>query len=242
MKVLSFSETGCVRKNNEDAYLALPEYGLYAVADGMGGALAGEVASQTALGQLEKLAPKLVNMQDGGLETGLAKALAQANRVVYEISTERPETEGMGTTLTALLVRKNQGFIAHVGDSRAYLWRGNELIPLTVDHSLVGELVRLGQISPEEAEKHPQRHMIIRAVGTSEQVEVDSRPLDLLDSDVILLCTDGFSNLLSDDEIQQEFQRNTPWQERLENLRQMVLQRGAPDNFTVLCCILESTQ
>lgn len=242
MKVLSFSETGCVRKNNEDAYLALPEYGLYAVADGMGGALAGEVASQTALGQLEKLAPKLVNMQDGGLETGLAKALAQANRVVYEISTERPETEGMGTTLTALLVRKNQGFIAHVGDSRAYLWRGNELVPLTVDHSLVGELVRLGQISPEEAEKHPQRHMIIRAVGTSEQVEVDSRPLDLLDSDVILLCTDGFSNLLSDDEIQQEFQRNTPWQERLENLRQMVLQRGAPDNFTVLCCILESTQ
>lgn len=242
MKVLSFSETGCVRKNNEDAYLALPEYGLYAVADGMGGALAGEVASQTALGQLEKLAPKLVNMHDGGLETGLAKALAQANRVVYEISTERPETEGMGTTLTALLVRKNQGFIAHVGDSRAYLWRGNELIPLTVDHSLVGELVRLGQISPEEAEKHPQRHMIIRAVGTSEQVEVDSRPLDLLDSDVILLCTDGFSNLLSDDEIQQEFQRNTPWQERLENLRQMVLQRGAPDNFTVLCCILESTQ
>lgn len=239
MRVLSFSEKGCIRKNNEDSLLVLPEQGLYAVADGMGGHRAGEVASSTALQELERLVPQLGDSEEQGLESGLTEAFIQANRVVNESSTTEPENAGMGTTLTVLLVRGSTAVIAHVGDSRAYLWRDEVLTSLTVDHSLVGELVRLGQISPEEAEKHPQRHVLMRAVGTDQKIEVDCRSIGLHSGDVFLLCTDGFSNLISDLELTEEFLEPGSWEGRFEKLRKLTLERGAPDNFTALCCILE---
>lgn len=239
MRVLSFSETGCVRKNNEDSFLVLSQQGLFAVADGMGGHRAGEVAASTALHELEKLAVHLDASDDEALEKGLTEALVQANQVVYASSTSDPENAGMGTTLTVLLVRGMSAVIAHVGDSRAYLWRDDVLTPLTVDHSLVGELVRLGQISPEEAEKHPQRHVLMRAVGASQQIDVDCRSLELKTGDVFLLCTDGFSNVISDQELAEAFLEPSAWEKRFETLRQLTLERGAPDNFTALCCILE---
>jgi len=239
MRVLSFSEKGCIRKNNEDSFLVLPSHGIYAVADGMGGHRAGEVASSTALQELEKWAPRLVGLEDQALESGLAEAFVQANRVVYESSTTVPENAGMGTTLTVLLVRSETVVIAHVGDSRAYLWRDEALTSLTIDHSLVGELVRLEQISLEEAEKHPQRHVLMRAIGADQELELDCRSLSLQTGDVFLLCTDGFSNLISNQELAEQFLEPDSWEVRFENLRKLTLERGAPDNFTALCCILE---
>ncbi|OLN33353.1 Stp1/IreP family PP2C-type Ser/Thr phosphatase [Desulfosporosinus metallidurans] len=239
MRVLSFSEKGCIRKNNEDSFLVLPGEGLYAVADGMGGHRAGEVASSTALHVLEKEVLKLVGLEDQALEEGLSKAFSQANQVIYESSTSDPENAGMGTTLTVLLVRSTAVAIAHVGDSRAYLWRDEMLTSLTMDHSLVGELVRLGEISLEEAEKHPQRHVLMRAVGADPEVEVDCRSIRLQTGDVFLLCTDGFSNMISNQELAQEFLEPDSWEVRFERLRQLTLERGAPDNFTALCCILD---
>ena len=239
MRVLSFSEKGCIRKNNEDSFLVLPSRGIYAVADGMGGHRAGEVASSTALQELEKWAPRFIGLEDQALENGLAEAFVQANRVVYESSTTEPENAGMGTTLTVLLVRSKTVVIAHVGDSRAYLWRDEALTSLTKDHSLVGELVRLEQISLEEAEKHPQRHVLMRAVGADQEIELDCRSISLQTGDVFLLCTDGFSNMISNQELAQEFLEPGSWEGRLEKLRKLTLERGAPDNFTALCCILE---
>ena len=239
MRVLSFSEKGCIRKNNEDSFLVLPEQELYAVADGMGGHRAGEVASSTALQELGKLVPQLVEFEGQVLESGLIEAFIQANKVVNESSTTEPENAGMGTTLTVLLVRTRTAVIAHVGDSRAYLWRDEVLTALTVDHSLVGELVRLGQISPEEAEKHPQRHVLMRAVGADREIEVDCRSISIQPGDVFLLCTDGFSNVISDQELADEFLTLGSWEGRFEKLRKLTLERGAPDNFTALCCILE---
>lgn len=239
MRVLSFSEKGCIRKNNEDSFLVLPSHGIYAVADGMGGHRAGEVASSTALQELEKWAPRFIGLEDQALENGLAEAFVQANRIVYESSTTEPENAGMGTTLTVLLVRSKTVVIAHVGDSRAYLWRDEALTSLTKDHSLVGELVRLEQISLEEAEKHPQRHVLMRAVGADQEIELDCRSISLQTGDVFLLCTDGFSNMISNQELAQEFLEPGSWEGRLEKLRKLTLERGAPDNFTALCCILE---
>lgn len=239
MRVLSFSEKGCIRKNNEDSFLVVPEQGLYAVADGMGGHRAGEVASSTALQELEKLVLGLTESEGQALENGLTEAFMHANRVVNESSTTKPENAGMGTTLTVLLVRNETVVIAHVGDSRAYLWRAEVLTSLTEDHSLVGELVRLGQISPAEAEKHPQRHVLMRALGADPKIEVDCRSIRLQAGDVFLLCTDGFSNLISDQELAEEFHEPDSWEERFERLRKLTLERGAPDNFTALCCILE---
>jgi protein phosphatase len=185
------------------------------------------------------LVPQLVELKGQVLERGLTEAFWKANRVVNESSTKEPENAGMGTTLTVLLVRSKTAVIAHVGDSRAYLWRDGALTSLTVDHSLVGELVRLGQITPEEAEKHPQRHVLMRAVGTDQTIEVDCRSISLQTGDVFLLCTDGFSNVISDLELVKEFLEPCSWEDRFEKLRKLTLERGAPDNFTALCCILE---
>jgi len=238
MRVLSFSETGCVRKNNEDAFLASPNWGLYAVADGMGGHQAGEVASRTALSQLEKLAPEIGGIENEELENWLRQTLLQANKTVYEYSLRHPETTGMGTTLTTVLVREQLACIAHVGDSRAYLWRDEQLVLLTNDHSYVEELLRMGHISSDEAENHPKRHLLTRAVGMDEQVEVDSQTIGLQPGDILILCTDGFSNMLSAEEMRLEFLRPVTWEEHWTALRLLILERGAPDNFTAVCCIL----
>ena len=239
MRVLSFSEKGCVRKNNEDAFLVVSSQGLYAVADGMGGHKAGEVASMTALSEMEQLVSKLAKLDDQDLKKGLTEAFIEANRVIYEASTTDPEKTGMGTTLTLLLIRDNETTIAHVGDSRAYLWRDQVLTMLTNDHSLVGELVRLGQITLEESEKHPQRNVLMRAVGANPTIDVDCQSMGLQTGDVFLLCTDGFSNMISDQELTEEFLEPSTWEEKLEKLRRLTLERGAPDNFTALCCIME---
>ncbi len=238
MRVLSFSETGYVRENNEDGFIVLSDYGVYAVADGMGGHSAGEVASDMAIKEIENHVKELPGISGEELSTWLTKVMTAGNQTVFEYSQSLPEKE-MGTTLTILLLRDDLAIIAHVGDSRAYLWRENKLACLTIDHSLPGELVRYGKISPEEAANHPLRHRLLRALGPFEEINPEYYTVDVKEGDVFLLCTDGVTNMVSDEELAANFGSQGEWEEKMDNLKALILERGAKDNFTALCCILD---
>jgi len=188
----ALSDTGRRRFNNEDSYVCEPP--LFAIADGVGGAQAGEVASRLAAAALGE------RRSSGQGEDILVELIGEANRRVYERSLEDPEAAGMGTTLTALLVDEAAGTIAlgHVGDSRAYVFRSGELSQLTDDHSLVGELVRSGRLTPEDAEQHPHRSVITRVVGTEATVDVDVETVRPEPGDIYVLCSDGLTDMLPD--------------------------------------------
>jgi len=239
MKTVSIYETGCVRKNNEDFFLILPEVNLFAVADGMGGHKAGEIASGIAIEELRKKSAELHNIQIDVVREWVIRSIEAANREVFEASLNAAEMEGMGTTLTALVLRGNKAVIGHVGDSRIYLWRDANLSQLSEDHSMVNELVRLGQITEDKVKDHPHKNILSRALGVDKNTEIDCFQLEAQSRDVFLLCTDGFSNIIEDEEIAAEFSSAGNWDEHMERLRELVLERGAPDNFTVVCCILD---
>jgi serine/threonine protein phosphatase PrpC len=190
------SNTGNKRRRNEDSFVVAPP--LFAVADGMGGAQAGEVASKLAAAALEDTDPGTA----GGEERVVA-LIQEANRRVYERSNADPSASGMGTTITAALVEGTRVTFGHVGDSRAYLLRGDKLEQLTDDHSLVAELVRRGELSPAQAEVHPQRSVITRALGTDPEVAVDTFKLEPEPGDVVLLCSDGLSSFVAGPTIEQ---------------------------------------
>jgi serine/threonine protein phosphatase PrpC len=189
------TDTGRRRHRNEDAFICEPP--LFAVADGMGGARAGEVAAGLAAAALEE-----AGSETRGAE-GVAALIVEANRRIWERSLNDPLTAGMGTTVTAALVDHSSGTVAigHVGDSRAYLLRAGSLEQLTTDHSLVAELVQSGVLTPEEAERHPQRSAITRALGTEPTVEVDAFTIDAEPGDLFLICSDGLSAMLTDDRV-----------------------------------------
>lgn len=239
MKTVEIYETGCVRKNNEDAYLVLPEVHLVAVADGMGGHNAGEVASALALEQLKIRAEALPSTELCDLQTWMLEVINAANGQVFAAAIGTPELEGMGTTLTAFVIKENKAVVGHVGDSRIYLWRDTVLSLLSEDHSMVNELVRLGQLSEEDARTHPHKNVLSRALGVEKNIKVDCFQLEVQQGDVFLLCTDGFSNMIEEEEMAEEFSAAKSWEERLETLKNIVLDRGAPDNFTAVCCIME---
>ena len=181
------TDPGRRRRRNEDSYVIDPP--LFAVADGMGGAQAGEVASKLAAGAVKERGADVESL------------VQEANRRVHQRSLEDPNTSGMGTTLTVAEVEDGVVSIGHVGDSRAYLVRDGSLEQLTEDHSLVGELMRTGKLSAEEAETHPQRSMITRALGTDPNVDVDIFSVDPRDGDLFLLCSDGLTSMVDDREI-----------------------------------------
>ena len=187
------TDTGRQRRANEDSLLARSP--LFVVADGMGGAQAGEVASRIAV---ESFQPGVEGRQP---ELELAALAHSANARIYELSHANAAQAGMGTTLTAVYVGEHEVAIAHVGDSRAYCLRDGELLRLTDDHSLVDELMRQGQLTPEEAVEHPQRSVITRALGPEGTVDVDTRSVHARGGDVYLLCSDGLTTMLSEDEI-----------------------------------------
>ena len=181
------TDPGRRRRRNEDSYVIDPP--LFAVADGMGGAQAGEVASKLAAGAVKERGADVESL------------IQEANRRVHQRSLEDPNTSGMGTTLTVAEVEDGAVSIGHVGDSRAYLVRDGSLEQLTEDHSLVGELMRTGKLSAEEAETHPQRSMITRALGTDPNVDVDLFSVEPRDGDLFLLCSDGLTSMVDDREI-----------------------------------------
>jgi protein phosphatase len=188
------SDTGRRRLRNEDNYVVAPP--LFAVADGMGGAQAGEVASRLAASALEG------GDSDGlsGLER-LDALIQEANRRIYDRASHDPSASGMGTTMTVALVEGMTVAIGHVGDSRAYLVRGEQMEQLTEDHSLVNELLKSGKLSEEEAQVHPQRSVITRAVGTDPDVDVDAFTIEAEENDVFLICSDGLTDMVEDVEI-----------------------------------------
>jgi len=193
----SKTDTGHRRRRNEDSHVVRPP--LFAVADGMGGAQAGEVASRLATAALDE--PQA--SADGNGEQRIVELVQEANRRVFQRSTEDAATQGMGTTMTVALVDDAAGTVSfgHVGDSRAYRVRDGELEQLTEDHSLVGELVRSGRLAPEEAGSHPQRSVITRAVGTEPDVDVDTFTIEGREGDVFLLCSDGLTDMVDEDAI-----------------------------------------
>ncbi len=223
------TDTGRRRLRNEDAFICEPP--LFAVADGMGGARAGEVAAGLAAAALEE-----AGSETRGAE-GVAALIVEANKRIFERSHNDPRTAGMGTTVTAALVDAASGAVAigHVGDSRAYLLRDETLEQLTTDHSLVAELVESGVLTPEEAERHPQRSAITRALGTEPTVEVDAFTMQAEPGDLFLVCSDGLSAMLSDEAVSSAIETADRDPERAADaLVAAANARGGEDNITVV--------
>ena len=222
------TDTGRKRRRNEDAYVISPP--LFAVADGMGGAQAGEIAS--------KLAATVLEDTDSGSLSGRERLNAlfqEANKRVYDRSTADPAASGMGTTMTVALIEGNEVTIGHVGDSRAYLVRDGRLEQLTEDHSLVNELMKSGRLSPEEAETHPQRSVITRALGTDPDVAVDAFTIKAQEGDVFLLCSDGLTAMVDDAEILGVVEQNRDDLDRAtKSLVSAANRGGGEDNITVV--------
>jgi len=228
----SGSDTGMQRRANEDSLLARSP--LFVVADGMGGAQAGEVASRIAV---ESFAAGLNDAASA--EESLATRALDANARIYELAQNDPDHAGMGTTLTAVYVGEREVAIAHVGDSRAYCLRDGELLRLTDDHSLVDELIRQGRLTPEEAEDHPQRSIITRALGPEEAVEVDTRTFHARAGDVYLLCSDGLTTMLSEARLAQVLLSHSRLRDAGEALIAQANEAGGRDNITVILLRLE---
>jgi serine/threonine protein phosphatase PrpC len=222
------SDTGKKRRHNEDSYVVAPP--LFAVADGMGGAQAGEVASKLAAAALEETDPG-----SGGAEERLVALIQEANRRVHDRANTDPSTTGMGTTITAAIVEGNRVTFGHVGDSRAYLVRDGAMEQLTEDHSLVNELLKSGKLSPEEAETHPQRSVITRAVGTDPDVDVDTFVVEGQEGDVFLICSDGLTDMVGDDQIHDVLEKHRDDLDRAtKSLVAAANRGGGEDNITVV--------
>jgi protein phosphatase len=222
------TDPGRRRHRNEDHFVCEPP--LFAVADGMGGAQAGEVASGLAAAVLEE-----ADGDERG-EERVTSLIQEANRRVFQRSSEDLAASGMGTTMTVALVDMSEASIAvgHVGDSRAYRVRNGELEQLTEDHSLVGELMRSGKLSPEEAESHPQRSVITRALGTEPDVDVDAFTVPVAAGDVYLLCSDGLSSMIPDREILAVLSGADDLDEAAAALIDAANEGGGEDNITVV--------
>jgi protein phosphatase len=222
----ALSDVGRQREGNEDSLLERSP--LFAVADGMGGAQAGEVASSLAVDALAELAEDGIDFEE------LVDGVREANRRILQTAREDRTMAGMGTTLTAALVHDGMVSIAHVGDSRAYRHRGDELAQLTDDHSLVAELERHGKLTAAEARVHPQRSMILRALGISEDVEVDTYELEVKAGDVYLLCSDGLSGLVHDEVIDEVLTSAETLDQATIELIEIANVSGGPDNITTV--------
>jgi PPM family protein phosphatase len=226
-RVAAVTDPGRQRRRNEDSYVMAPP--LFAIADGMGGAQAGEVASRLATASLQE------SRADAGGEQRIADLIQEANSRVYDRSSSDPNTSGMGTTITVALVEDNHVSFGHVGDSRAYLIRGARIEQLTEDHSLVNELLKTGRLSREEAETHPQRSVITRALGTDPDVDVDTFSVPAEEGDVFLLCSDGLTDMVSEQSILDVVERH---RDDIDGaLRALVKEAnrgGGQDNITVV--------
>jgi protein phosphatase len=227
-RVATITDTGRKRRRNEDAFVSEPP--LFAIADGMGGAQAGEVASRLAAAAVRE-----GGSGDPGGEPRIFELIQEANRRVYDRSSTDPATSGMGTTMTVALVEGPNVAFGHVGDSRAYLIRDGGMEQLTEDHSLVNELLKSGKLSPEEAGMHPQKAVITRAVGTDPDVDVDTFTVPAQPGDLFLLCSDGLTDIVAEEDILELVERNRPDVDAaLRALVKAANRGGGEDNITVV--------
>ncbi len=231
MHVNALTDVGLVRKDNEDNYLVSADRGLFVVADGMGGHSGGALASSMAIKVIDE------EIREPHLEENpsrlLHNALLKANALILNQG-QSENLSGMGTTVTAVLFHKGSLHIAHIGDSRAYLYRDRELTLLTQDHSLVNELLQKGGITQEEAQCHPQRNILTRALGTQVLPQIDLTTIPALPGDMLLLCTDGLSNHVSDQDIKKILGEESRLKEKVQYLVNLALERGGNDNITVV--------
>jgi protein phosphatase len=228
------TSTGRVRSGNEDAFGLLPEHGIYIVCDGMGGAAGGEIASRLAV---DTVLHRMAEEDSGSAQERIHRAIAEANRTVLERADREPGLYGMGTTLVALMVGRQPGkaLIAHAGDSRCYLFRKGQLSLCTHDHSLVDEQIRLGTMTREEAERSPFRSVITRAIGTQETVTEEILEMETKPGDLFLLCTDGLTREVPEEEISRVLGIGNDLQRAAERLIEAANEAGGRDNIT---CVL----
>lgn len=236
MKVYAITDVGRVRPINEDSHY-LPKAGerFCAVADGMGGHNAGEVASALAIETFANCMRASDRLNDAAIHS----AVARANEVVFEESGRDDRKSGMGTTFTALCQDGESVHIAHVGDSRAYLIRNGAIMRVTMDHTLVEEMVLQGLITPREARNHPKRNYITRALGTAKSVEIDLVRLEVRPDDVYLLCSDGLSGHVEERQMLSVTLSEDGWQQKLERLVRIALDNGGSDNITAMYVTFE---
>ena len=226
----SRTDVGCVRDHNEDTLIVVPP--LFAVADGMGGHAAGEVASEIAVRTLEELAPTTADSET------LSKAVCAANLAVMEAAQEKGR-QGMGTTLTAAILEGERLVIAQVGDSRAYILHNGHLQQITRDHSLMAELIEAGEITEDEARVHPQRSVITRALGSDPNMQPDIYEINVRAGDRLLLCSDGLTTMLDDSEVQRTMMHHRDPQHCASALVNEAISQGGLDNITVIVVDIE---
>ncbi len=245
------SDVGRVRTNNEDCYRIVAPLNLFVLSDGMGGEAHGEIASSLAV---ETLVKHCLEAQDrpatsvyGEPQPGwsartkrLSSAFHLANKNIFESAEEHPEQRGMGATLTAAWIDDARLSIVHVGDSRAYLLRGGTLLQLTRDHSLVAEQVRRGILTIAEAEESEMQSVLLRALGAQPEIEVDAEEHALFSRDILLLCSDGLTRMVTEPEIAGTLQAETDPTRAAEKLVALANERGGTDNITVVVVRLDS--
>ncbi|MCG8592327.1 MAG: Stp1/IreP family PP2C-type Ser/Thr phosphatase [Proteobacteria bacterium] len=233
LRAAACTDVGLRRRVNEDRYALAPDLGLYLVADGMGGHTAGQVASQLAA-EAAVAAIRTLEGASVSLAEKLRYAVAYANREIYNAAQIQPELQGMGTTLVTLLAAGGRAALAHVGDSRAYLIRGGRIRQLTDDHSLVAELLRRREITEDVARAHPHRHVLTRALGVRRAVEPDLNELSPVAGDVFVMCSDGLTNHVRDEEIADLATAEPDPQLSCDRLVELANSRGGEDNTTLV--------
>ena len=249
------SDRGLVREANEDSFLVESSLGLYVVADGMGGHLAGDVASAMAVELINKSFRRWVNSAtpeeelfghpDGSLSRRgnyVLSSIRLANKVIYEMASVYDQYRGMGTTVVVVHVMPNRVITANVGDSRVYIVRGGRIERLSKDHTVVSEQVEMGAMNPVEAAKSPIKHILTRNLGSYEDVEADIYELEPLPGDRFILCTDGITDLLDDDEILELALEEDHPEGLCREIVALALSRGGPDNATAVSIFLSGGQ
>jgi len=235
------TDIGRLRKSNQDIFLVDLQRGLFVVADGMGGHAAGEIASAMA-GQVtsEQLSLQVLSQQQpADLTTTLEEAIRLANSSIAQAASDNPDWKGMGTTLTVLLLRDEQAFLGHVGDSRLYRWRAGKLEQLSEDHSLIADQLRRGLISPPEADTSDLRNILLQAVGITPDLDICRKQFPLAAGDRYLLCSDGLTGMLNDREIAALLERNLSPEQGCELLIEQALAAGGNDNVTAVLVQVE---
>lgn len=238
MKIVAKTDKGRVRESNQDAYAVgeFPDEVAWAVVcDGMGGVSGGNIASALAVKVIsDKInASYRENMRDSSIKNMLDSALVAANIEVYDMADTKPELHGMGTTVVCAIVRDGYAFIAHAGDSRAYIFDGKELTQVTTDHSVVQNLIDKGEITKEQALTHPNKNLITRAIGVDKNVDVDFDEVELGENEFLILCTDGLTNYVTDDEFIDEVSDGR-YYAFADRLVKKANNNGGGDNITVV--------
>lgn len=238
MKIVAKTDKGLVRENNQDAYAVgeLPgEVAWAVVCDGMGGAAGGNIASALAVKVISDKITSSYNekMRDSSIKNLLDSAITAANIEVYDMAYSRPDLKGMGTTVVAVVVRDNVAHIAHAGDSRAYLVNKDGVEQITVDHSLVQNLVDRGEITKEQAEHHPNKNVITRALGVDKRIDVDFSEIDMQENETLVLCTDGLSNCVNNSEMAEDI-KDGQYYAFADRLVKRANKNGGNDNITVV--------